>query len=81
MDSIIKGDRPKIPASCPRQLAELMETCWQADKDKRPTFKQINAILADLLRKLAIVQAARRAEKKHGTHPPFGSFSGMEQFV
>jgi len=43
------GERPKIPANVNQNLAKLMETCWQADPKKRPSFLQIMLILDSII--------------------------------
>ena len=30
---------------CPRELADLLRQCWNADDDRRPTFADINVFL------------------------------------
>jgi serine/threonine protein kinase len=36
---------PKIPDDCPPILRELMQLCWQADPNQRPSFKEICRLL------------------------------------
>jgi serine/threonine protein kinase len=36
-----QNNRPKIPQSCPQNLAKFMRICWQADAEKRPDFGTI----------------------------------------
>ncbi|XP_051705372.2 mitogen-activated protein kinase kinase kinase 20 isoform X2 [Oryctolagus cuniculus] len=43
-----KNERLTIPSSCPRSFAELLHQCWEADAKKRPSFKQIIAILESM---------------------------------
>eukprot|EP01087_Luapelamoeba_hula_P021694 TRINITY_DN762_c0_g1_i9.p1 TRINITY_DN762_c0_g1~~TRINITY_DN762_c0_g1_i9.p1 ORF type:complete len:1141 (+),score=200.87 TRINITY_DN762_c0_g1_i9:21-3443(+) len=50
----LKEERPPIPETCLPELAELMNDCWQKDQDKRPTFKEINIRLDDILIHAAI---------------------------
>ena len=42
-----KPERPPIPENIPDVLHRLLETCWQNDPEKRPTFAEI---VGDLLR-------------------------------
>lgn len=35
------GERPPIPLSCPPKLKRLMQECWQASPEARPTFAEI----------------------------------------
>jgi hypothetical protein len=32
---------PKLPENCPPILAEICESCWEADPELRPSFKMI----------------------------------------
>jgi len=36
---------PKIPSHCPQILREVMQLCWQADPNQRPSFKEICRLL------------------------------------
>jgi hypothetical protein len=36
-----QGLRPKVPAYCPPEYAELMQECWAARPDDRPSFEEI----------------------------------------
>ena len=47
-----KNYRPKIPEDVPREIAELMEVCWEEDPDKRPTFLEIINFLDEYLKEL-----------------------------
>ena len=44
--------RPKIPPEVPEEIAELMECCWDADPDKRPTFLDIINFLDEYLKNM-----------------------------
>jgi hypothetical protein len=39
--AVVKGERPPIPSTCPRKLAQLITKCWSAKPSKRPTFVEI----------------------------------------
>ena len=43
-----KNLRPPIPSDCPTPLRNLMEQCWTANPDRRPSFFQIVHSLKDL---------------------------------
>jgi tRNA A-37 threonylcarbamoyl transferase component Bud32 len=43
-----KSLRPPIPESCPAPLRHLMERCWIANPERRPSFYQIVQTLEDL---------------------------------
>ena len=36
-----KGVRPPIPEDIPESLKELLQSCWQVDPSKRPSFSDI----------------------------------------
>jgi serine/threonine protein kinase len=54
-----QGLRPKIPAYCPQDYADLMQECWAANPDERPPFEEILKRLFQL--KKAADQAAALA--------------------
>lgn len=43
-----KGLRPPIPQGTPSGLAEIMEACWEANPDARPSFSQLYQMLAEV---------------------------------
>ncbi|XP_072042860.1 uncharacterized protein [Amphiura filiformis] len=45
MRAICDGKRPEIPDDCPSELKYLMQSCWEADYNKRPTMEIIGAAL------------------------------------
>ena len=47
-----KTYRPIIPNDVPKEIAELMECCWDADPDKRPTFLEIINFLDEFIRNM-----------------------------
>jgi len=44
-DSLIQGDRPPIPLTCPPVLAILISECWDQDPSLRPTFSKALRVL------------------------------------
>jgi hypothetical protein len=48
--AVVKGERPEIPKDCPPKYANLIQMCWQANHQKRPSFSQI---LEDLRKQAA----------------------------
>jgi len=44
--------RPKIPASCPPDVAQLISMCWHNKAKKRPSFSSIVQMLEQIIRKL-----------------------------
>lgn len=48
IQDIANGMRPDIPAQCPPRYAQLMQACWNADPNKRPTFQEIVDQLLEL---------------------------------
>jgi hypothetical protein len=43
--AIREGEREDIPDDCPRALRNLIEHCWAADVDARPTAKECLEVL------------------------------------
>ena len=41
VDSILNGERPKLPETCSSDLKSLIHECWSLDPSKRPTFLEI----------------------------------------
>lgn len=41
--------RPSVPSSCDVEWRKLMEQCWAANPDQRPSFTQIAAQLRSML--------------------------------
>jgi len=46
---ICRGSRPNIRAETPSSLKELIEKCWDANPENRPTSKEVLYILSDKL--------------------------------
>lgn len=45
-NAIIKGDRPKLPESVPKNVQDLLSRCWNEKPNERPKFKEIYSILS-----------------------------------
>ena len=43
--AIRDGEREEIPDECPRALRKLIERCWAADAEDRPTAKECLEVL------------------------------------
>ena len=44
---IVKGERPNdFPSSVPKYIQRLIQDCWSDDANKRPTFNEVQSILA-----------------------------------
>lgn len=44
---ILKGERPNdFPSSVPKYIQRLIQDCWSDDANKRPTFNEVQSILA-----------------------------------
>ena len=43
-----RGDRPEIPAECPRPYEVLVQKCWSGTASERPSFSQITALLSKI---------------------------------
>jgi len=48
------GFRPEIPADCPERIRDLIESCWQKDPTRRPSFAEIIIRLDHILIDVAI---------------------------
>lgn len=43
-NAILDGQRPSCPAGCPQQVyTTLMQACWHADPNQRPTISELHA--------------------------------------
>ncbi|KAL6052703.1 protein kinase [Balamuthia mandrillaris] len=76
-NAILSGRRLEIPSSCPEPLEQLIESCWQEEPTKRPTFQQIYASLEELLLSFpspplstAAAQRRRSTASRRGTLLP-----------
>lgn len=58
-----KGLRPGIPPNCPGPLAEVMEACWAASPEARPSFRELAPRLQQLCA-LALEEERRQLEPK-----------------
>ena len=38
---VAKGMRPEKPDDCPEDVFNIMQQCWKADPDERPSFKTL----------------------------------------
>ena len=45
--AVAEGNRPSIPASTPQRLQEIITSCWDQDRHRRPSFTYIAMALAD----------------------------------
>ena len=45
--AVAHGHRPEIPPSTPRELRKIVESCWDEDSQKRPSFLVVAMSLAD----------------------------------
>jgi serine/threonine protein kinase len=43
-----EGVRPKLPVNINTKLSSLIQECWEADPEKRPTFESICAKLQEI---------------------------------
>ncbi len=49
VNALDKNIRPSIPEDLPVAVQELIANCWAHDPKQRPTFKEVVALLANLL--------------------------------
>uniref|UniRef100_A0A7E4VGM9 receptor protein-tyrosine kinase n=1 Tax=Panagrellus redivivus TaxID=6233 RepID=A0A7E4VGM9_PANRE len=47
-----EGRRLQCPKTCPDQIYALIITCWDSDPEKRPTFKQLQKNVKDVVQQL-----------------------------
>lgn len=47
LSNLFKGNYPKKPENIPNCFWELIQKCWSADHNKRPSFEQITNMLED----------------------------------
>lgn len=45
--AVAEGNRPAIPVSTPARLQEIITSCWDQDRHRRPSFTYIAMALAD----------------------------------
>jgi hypothetical protein len=38
---VLGGNRPKVPADCPDGFAEVMQSCWHPDPQRRPDMNHV----------------------------------------
>jgi len=41
MEALEKGQRHPQPANCPREMYDIMLTCWKKSPEERPTFEHL----------------------------------------
>jgi len=46
--AVLEGYRLPCPSNCTHSMYSLMESCWNSDPKKRPTFKELIEKLAEL---------------------------------
>lgn len=47
--AVLSDERPTRPNNIPDSLWELMERCWQAEMELRPTFEEVAAVLKSIV--------------------------------
>ncbi|XP_055010658.1 tyrosine-protein kinase Fes/Fps isoform X3 [Boleophthalmus pectinirostris] len=51
-DQVEKGYRMPAPSGCPVEISRIMNTCWEYEPQKRPSFKKLRAELASIYIKI-----------------------------
>ncbi|KAK7913052.1 hypothetical protein WMY93_013263 [Mugilogobius chulae] len=51
-DQVEKGYRMPAPSGCPPEITGIMNTCWEYEPQKRPSFKKLRAELASVHNKV-----------------------------
>jgi hypothetical protein len=68
------GNRDIIPADCPAGLKNLITQCWDTNPEKRPTAKDVSALIKNSLFKwnenAALKPAAAKSKATPGNNPP-----------
>ena len=83
MNAVKQGHRPDIPVSCPSVVGHLIESCWEGDPRKRPSFEDVLQRLTNLY---SGVLGAEDVSINSGctpssTWPPLGSPKETNYFV
>lgn len=47
MARVQRGYRMQCPNNCPPELYEIMNSCWKAKPEERPTFEYMQSVLED----------------------------------
>ena len=47
---VSKGEREKVPETCPKELSKIIRRCWEAKPEQRITLEEIRNELADIAR-------------------------------
>lgn len=74
-----QGLRPKIPAYCPPEYAELMQECWAGRPDDRPSFEEILRRLFQLKKAADAAAANALAEASARTASGAGAAAGAPE--
>jgi serine/threonine protein kinase len=54
-EKVVRGERPPIPPECSDRLRDLIEYCWAAEPDVRPSFVEIQAQLIQIAEDLNVI--------------------------
>lgn len=46
---VLEGKRPQVPADCPEDYQKMMERCWHAKPEKRPTMEAVVELFNKLI--------------------------------
>jgi len=58
MDVMTLGERPDIPADCPKKFSDLIKVCWDQNPSKRPDFP----LILDKLKEILLEEEAKHSE-------------------
>ena len=70
-NSILKGERPKLPQACSEGLKSLIQQCWSTEPSKRPVFLDILKTLRKLKNDATFKSIHDVAVPKQFTEPTF----------
>lgn len=70
------GLRPKIPSNVPKDIARIMESCWEASPEARPSWDKLRMLLQAAIEGESGGEASAAAQVAKGNSPK-GSFTGL----
>jgi focal adhesion kinase 1 len=49
IEKVTVGYRLTPPSNCPEDISEMMTSCWSAEPEKRPSFAELNQLIAKVI--------------------------------
>lgn len=81
---VVQGERPPIPDNIPDGFSILLQTCWDAVPEKRPTFDQIVTCLELMLDNLSDIDSSNatiHSASVDEEYPPLADHNSMSGIV